>query len=290
MYENILIPTDGSKGAEGGVEHGLRIARRYDATVHTLFVVEPVYPTADFEDFTTNWNTIKEAFRDQGERVTEEVADRVDEHGLKAVTSVQEGSPHGVILDYADENDIDLIAMGTHGRTGLRRYLMGSVTERVIRSSEVPVLAAKAPKEDDRKGDYNNVLIPTDGSRGVERAIEHGLNIADEFDANLHALYVIDTDIVNWSTLLDTFSEEGEVATKEIEKRAASFNMGTTTEVVEGTPHEEILDYIKKKNIDLVVMGTHGRSGLDRLFIGSVTSKVVRSSEVPVLTVRMVED
>ncbi|MDY6774545.1 MAG: universal stress protein [Halobacteria archaeon] len=144
---------------------------------------------------------------------------------------------------------------------------------------------------------YDRILIPTDASQGTNKAVENGLDIAEKYDATVHALYVVDTSAYstlpadyNWEAVHSAFEREGEEATTEIEKAAEEKGVEIVTEVEEGVPPRTILDYADDNGIDLIVMGTHGKSGFDRLLLGSVTEKVVRKSEIPVLTVRMVED
>lgn len=140
MYDDILIPTDGSDGALQAFEHALELAETYDSTVHLLYVVEPLH-SADI-----GTEQVLDAMRAEGERSLEELAERADSNGVEAVTVVRVGSPHREILEYADEEGMDLIVMGTHGRTGLNRYLLGSVTEKVVRISETPVLTIRRDK------------------------------------------------------------------------------------------------------------------------------------------------
>ncbi len=137
MYDDILIPTDGSDGALKAFEHALELAEMYDSTVHLLYVVEPIH-TAD-----VGTEQVLDAMRAEGERSLKELADRAEPNGVEAVTEVRIGSPHREILEYADEEGMDLIVMGTHGRTGLSRHLLGSVTEKVVRISETPVLTVR---------------------------------------------------------------------------------------------------------------------------------------------------
>ena len=137
MYETILVPTDGSEAVDDAVERALDLARQYGATIHALYVVQPVY-TVD-----GGFDRIYDALEATGEAATRDVADRAEAAGVDAVTEVSLGSPHREILDYAAENDVDLIVMGTHGRTGLDRYLLGSVTEKVVRLADVPVLTVR---------------------------------------------------------------------------------------------------------------------------------------------------
>ncbi|MDY6788651.1 MAG: universal stress protein [Candidatus Nanohaloarchaea archaeon] len=138
---------------------------------------------------------------------------------------------------------------------------------------------------------YSDILIPTDGSRAIREAVEHGLNIAEKYNATVHTLYVVDLRIsyhgVFQDHLLEKLEKEGEKAVGEIEERAESRGLKTKKEVVTGIPYEEILDYSENHGIDMIAMGTHGRTGIGRLIIGSTTENVVRHSSVPVMTVRM---
>ncbi|MFC6835225.1 universal stress protein [Halomarina ordinaria] len=146
MYDTILVPTDGSPGAQSAVEKAFDLAETYDATVHALNVVELVY-TYDFDP-----GRLLDQLRAAGERATEDVATAGRERGIDIVTAVERGSPHEVIVEYAADHDVDLIVIGTHGRRGVRRALLGSVTERVIRLADVSVLVTRR-KEDTGEGD-----------------------------------------------------------------------------------------------------------------------------------------
>jgi nucleotide-binding universal stress UspA family protein len=138
---------------------------------------------------------------------------------------------------------------------------------------------------------YDDILIPTDGSDASKRAVEHAIDMARTYDARLHALYVVDTGAystldVGAEMLLDALEEEGEATVKRVEEMAGDAGVSVSTEIASGTPHRTILDYAEDHDVDLIVMGTHGRTGLDRYLLGSVTERVVRTADVPVLTVR----
>lgn len=141
MYDDILIPTDGSDAALAALDHALPIAERFGATVHALSVVE----TDPLEHSAPALNSAerREALRAEADRATAAVEERADDRGVASAADVVEGVPETAILDYVDDREIDLIAMGTHGRTGLDRYLIGSVTERVIRRVDVPVVVVR---------------------------------------------------------------------------------------------------------------------------------------------------
>lgn len=139
MYDTILIPTDGSEGTYEAVRQGLELARTFDATVHALYAVDQTYPAAQW-DFTT------EREEDIATRAIDAVAEEAAEMDVRVEKKVRRGVPHEEIIAYAEDNDADLIVMGTHGRTGIDRFVTaGSVTERVVRFSPVPVLTARLP-------------------------------------------------------------------------------------------------------------------------------------------------
>jgi len=133
---------------------------------------------------------------------------------------------------------------------------------------------------------YKDILVPTNGSQGAKDALEHSIEIASQWDATLHTLYVVDTRLARSGPLLETLRDEGRKAVRDVEVAGTQAGLTVVTEIGEGNPHEEILDYISKHGIDMVIMGTHGRTGLDRAVMGSVAERVVRRSPAPVLTVR----
>jgi len=143
MYERILVPTDGSECAAAATEHAVTIADRFDATLHACYVVDVdavahAAPELSLDD-------LRETLREEGAAATAAVAERAAESGVETVETVREGIPEEAIREYADEAAIDLVVMGTHGRQGLDRYLVGSVTERLVRRSDVPVVTVRGP-------------------------------------------------------------------------------------------------------------------------------------------------
>jgi nucleotide-binding universal stress UspA family protein len=137
MYETILVPTDGSEGANAAAQHAVDIASRYDATLHALYVVDvrmsPISTEMDRDE-------VIQLIDQSGERPTTPVLDQAEEKDTPATEAIRLGVPHEIIREYIDENDVDLVVMGTHGRTGLEHTLLGSTTERVVRTVDVPVL------------------------------------------------------------------------------------------------------------------------------------------------------
>ncbi len=142
MYERILLPTDGSETTEHALEHAIDLADRYDAELHVLYVVDATIVADDVDT-----GAIVEEFETAGERIVDDVAEQARAADVESVTTaVVRGTPHREILAYADAHDVDLLVVGTHGRAGIERFLLGSVTEKVVRLSEVPVLVVSRPE------------------------------------------------------------------------------------------------------------------------------------------------
>ncbi|WP_049936416.1 universal stress protein [Haloplanus natans] len=267
MYDTILIPTDGSDAATTAARYGLTLAERFDATVHVLSVVDP-------DRFVTDSvGDVDDLIRRQHERFERRARDAVDRvAGASAVpveTHVVEGRPVTVLAAAIDDYDADLVAMGTHGRSGVDRYLLGSLAERTLRTAHVPVLAVR---EDDAHGaapTIATVLLATDGSEGTERAADHAVTVAAATGAHLHALTVGDDD----------------GPAERVVARAREAGVDATAAVRSGRPHETILGYARNHGADLVVVGTHGRSGVERVLLGSVAERVLRTATRPVLVV-----
>ncbi|MFC6988984.1 universal stress protein [Haloplanus sp. GCM10025708] len=144
---------------------------------------------------------------------------------------------------------------------------------------------------------YDRILVPTDGSTEVERAVDHAIELASTNDASIHALYVVSTKTftglpmeASWESVDRFLREDAEEAVERVRELATTSGIDVATAVAEGKPSREIVEYAEREDCDAVVMGTHGRGGIDRLLLGSVAEAVVRSSSVPVLTVNVREE
>lgn len=146
MYDCILVPTDGSTEGERAVEYAIDLARTHDATLRAIYVVNAAsYGGLPME---TAWDGISDALRDEGQAAVDRVEELAEERGVRVDTAVLEGSPSRVIVDEAQPEKCDLVVMGTHGRGGIDRLLLGSVAERVVRSSPVPVLTVRVGEDE----------------------------------------------------------------------------------------------------------------------------------------------
>lgn len=271
MVERILFPTDGSAGAMSTLEHALDLAVDHDASVDVLTVAGTDGDAPDRE-------------------VLELAAERVEERGLSGETVLRTGRPYQEILSYAESIDVDLLVMPTHGRTGLQRLLLGSVTARVMRLSDTPVLTARPAAE--LRYPYRQVLVPTDGSRCAEAALEVGVDLAARAGTPLSVLSVVETtrrdanvrSSASRARVRDRGRSVVDTAVTQARERGHA-NVSGVVETGSSVP-AVVKEYIAEKDVDLLVVGTHGRTGLDRYLFGGVTEQLVRTSPVPVLTVR----
>lgn len=144
MYDTILLPTDGSEAVAGAIDHAIELAQASDATLHVLYVVDTGAMVAVPE---VESRTIQGVLEDAGEQAIADVRERARENDVDLVTVIERGRVHRKIIDYANDHDVDLIVMGTQGRSGLDRVLLGSVADRVIRQAGRPVLVKRSPSE-----------------------------------------------------------------------------------------------------------------------------------------------
>jgi nucleotide-binding universal stress UspA family protein len=290
MYDTILVPTDGSGGAEAAAGHALNLAAAFGSRIHVLSVVDERtgegVPRTDWKRNRDRDGPLEEHARDAVGALEETVVGA----GVECRTAVQHGSPHEEILAYAGDHGVDVVAMGTHGRTGLSRLLLGSVTERIVRTSDVPVLSSRRQPDGDT---YDRILVPTDGSDTASAAVDHALGLAEQFGATVHAVAVIDTSALAGAfdggpvvdDVVADVTEGCERAVAGVADRCADRGVAAVTAVEQGTPYRVLADYVDEAGIDIVAMGTHGRRGVGRYLLGSVTERVVRTSDVPVLSV-----
>ncbi|WP_276248378.1 universal stress protein [Haladaptatus sp. YSMS36] len=285
MYENILFPVDESEDSREILRHVGELANWADATVHLLFVADTTR-----DSVTVVENTVVDALVEEGEDIVEDAGKTLSARGVEYETDVVQGNPAPTIVEYAERYGHDLIVMATHGRTGLSRYLHGSVSEKVVRLASVPVLTARMQPDEQLVFPYENVLIPTDGSAGALRAAKHGLALAESLNATAHVLSVVDDASLGFD-IRSAFPEQAheQAATEAIEElvtEAESFGLSEIVEHLEhGDPVDAILDCIDANDIHVVVLGTTGRRRTERILLGSVAEKTVRSAPVPVLTV-----
>lgn len=263
---SLLLATDGSEFSEGAVREGIRLAKTCGSKVTALRVMEFNPELEALEpDFVEKMETEAGAY-------VKSVKERAEKEGVTCDTLIKRSeSPYARIVDEASGLKADMIVMGRRGRTGLKRLLMGSVTARVVGHSPVNVLVV--PRAAELK--FKNILVATDGSRFSEAAALEAACIAKSCGSNLFALSVADAE-----------AGEAEENAKKAKAIAEEYGAGAETVVERGRAYEVIAKTAKEKNADLIVVGSHGRTGIERLLMGGVTERVIGLSESAVLVVK----
>jgi nucleotide-binding universal stress UspA family protein len=300
----ILVPIDFSESSMEALLRAVDIARPLDATLTLLHVIDypgycySVVPFVEIDFFMQ--------FEDAARAQLDEVIRRLSAEYPKARASLRQGSVSAEVLSEIEKVRPDLVVMGTHGRHGVARAMLGSVAERVVRFSPVPVLTVHQREAgDDGSHDaaagarrpIRKILVPIDFGDVANHALDVAIDLAAAIGATVTVLHAyeypsLDADVALGIGALyappDPNRTAQEALSAAIEPRR---NRGVVLEGIlrEGNAASKIVESAKTSAADLIVMGTHGRRGLARTFIGSVAEQVVRSSSVPVLTVHASE-
>ncbi len=296
--KRILFPTDFSRCAEQALVHALAYAEKYRAELHLLHAVvlhgydpyNPDHNLAEVEE-----QIVESLQKDASQRMAVAI-DPATEKKLTVVRVEKRGvSTAPVILEYAEENAIDLIVMGTHGRRGLGQLFLGSVAEAVVREAGCSVLTVREQKDPKPASDMDTMLVPIDFSEHSRRALEYAKKIATAFEARLQLLHVVEQMIhpsfyaIGKTSILDLDPDIVGRSQREMERwlqEVEGPNVSAETFVIDGRANRDIVKFAEDHDSDLIVIATHGLSGLDRFLMGSVTQKVVRRAPCPVFTVK----
>jgi nucleotide-binding universal stress UspA family protein len=200
-----------------------------------------------------------------------------------------EGEPHEVLVDVADAKKADLIALGTHGRKGLKKLFLGSVTSRVIVSSPCDVLVVNKQRAD-FKGKYGSILLSYDGSEFSKRALIRSCEMARLDGSDITALYVIPQEEMPeffiTESMKNTLKKEAEKIMEGAKKLAADNSITIKTEVMEGNEAERLVETASRLKSDLIIRGPHGWTGLNKAVMGSIIENVIIHAPCPVLTIK----
>ncbi len=295
MFTKLLIPLDGSKNAAKVVPLARVLAATLKLPVELLEVIDVAAVSARLTAETADKF---DSLITEGESVSREHLNEIAANfsGGRVACSVERGKPADVIIERAALEPGTLIAMATHGRSGVDRWMLGSVAEKVLRGSRNPLFLVRANEDDslDPGATIKSVLVPLDGSELAASVLPTVVEIAKTLDLDvvLCRAYEIDQSayygreefVPNYTDLLDQLKENAEdylSKAADLLKRAGLNKVSCIA--LAGSGAEQIADYSRQHPDAMVVMCTHGRSGVSRWVLGSVTEKVVRHSSDPVL-------
>lgn len=297
MYEKVLVPLDGSSFAERVLPHLEFLLSPQQTELILLRVMEPYHFIAapDFPPAATPLD--REEQEEAIQAYLDEVKGELQEAGFTVHTRIAIGDVASGICDEAEDQNVDLIAMTTHGRGGLSRWAFGSVADRVVRSAYQPIFLVRGTTEACQPGEIGRILVPLDGSDLAEQALPAARSIAHEKGAELVLLRVVEplsdreaaAMYATWSSVDDVYAHrltEAEQYLGDVQAELQKEGLSATALVEEGHPATVILDVEELEDVNLVVMSTHGRSGLARWVYGSVADKVLREAVCPLLLIR----
>ncbi len=279
---NILCPVDFFPASEGAATYAAEIALAYDARLKLVHVVSPIVSTYKFP---MNPADVVKRAKEESEAKLKAIRERMKNAGVKVTAEVRVGNPQSEIKQAIETGKPDLVVMGTHGRKGVERWFLGSVTESLLRHSPVPLLTVSPAS---RTGDcrFRQIAVTTDFSDGTAAAIAYAFSIAGENESRVDLLHVVD------DVGLDITERYGDPVLKNIKKKLESLvpaaakdwcDVGTTIEA--GTPYRVILKFVEQTKPDLLVMNIHGKNMLDRVLLGTTADRVVRAATCPVMLI-----
>ena len=300
MYKNILVPTDCSGFDREAIRVALRIAARGDAKVNLVRVLT----TGAFFGMAASPDAAAlsgEAMRQEHDSALAELyalaAECRNAGEYKVTVSIEQGPVPDALESYAKRNEIDLIVISSHGRSGISRLSLGSVTDSLIRHTTIPVLVVKPPSSylnPQVHEAFRRIVVPLDGSALAEQVLNPVMTLAALDDAEIKLLYVLKPELVDGNYSADRILPwwEKDVAasqaylfgTAEVLRRKG---FAVTTDVVIGeSVSEQITNYAGREKSDLIAIATHGRGGLSRMLRGSVADAVTRTARACILVFR----
>ncbi len=307
MFTRILVPLDGSELAEQVLPYVRILGKGLQARIELLRVFEPVSPSLADPAHGLYLDRIIASVRTQMQDYLENVAASLRKDGLTVSTIVHEGNPAASIVQEAETIPDTLVAISTHGRSGITRWVMGSTTDKVLHATSHPLLIVRV-RDRPVVGPgvkVNSVLVPLDGSTIAEQALPYAVALATALGLNVILLRVTlsaedyalpASDFAGYPlSRIEGLIERGDAEAREYletvcEKLREQGVDSVEGRVVHGHPGGTIIDMTRQIQDCLVAMTTHGVSGLDRWIRGSVANRVVRHSVDPVLVIRAMKD
>jgi len=293
--KNILCATDFSNFSNLTIPYGIALAKEFDAKLYICHVID-FSSIAIYGEFQLNP-------MDQQARIKKQAAEQLDqligEQTVKWEPLISAGHIADEVSRLVEEKEIDLVIAATRGRSGLKRLILGSVTERLMRVLSCPLLVVHSPEHEfvnpiNQQVRLKKILVGCDFSPDSDLAFKHALSLAQEFEATLHLAHVIEPSVYKDLTQPEnTLGEEIQQGlhdrlTKKllamVPEEARNWCTPTTC-ILEGQPYEELGRYANAENMDMIVLGVRGHGLVKTLFLGSTTDRVVRQAPCPVLSV-----
>jgi len=284
VLRKILVPLDGSKTAESVLPYVKYLATRFGSGIEVMGV----------------------GVGRKNRRVNRLVDDYINttasslrSEKVEADPVIIYGSAADRILSYSKQNDIDLIIMATHGRSGVTRWWMGSVAEKVVSQAITPVLLIPSKKQKasqaKRDASISKILVPLDGSDTGQAALDHVELVARETGASVHLLQVIsppgamETSVfgnAEWDSFFKAMQDAANDYLGSVIEGLKGKGITAKCDIVIGDPADQIIESAEKNKVNLIAMSTHGRTGIARWVLGSVADKVLHGAKIPMWLVR----
>ncbi|MCC7508869.1 MAG: universal stress protein [Planctomycetes bacterium] len=292
-FERVVIPTDFSDTAQTALNLGAEIAAYYKSAIDLVNAVDAtVYAYAGYP-FASLSKELLSGAEDALRRAKLPAA----ASALQVNRYVLSGNPATEVVEHAKRHGADLIVIGTQGHGAIARFFLGSVADRVLHSATCPVIVTKKPKgtvkhPKKKAKPFSRILFPTDFSKTAGKALARAIALTEDMDAELFVLHVVDDSLVTTHV-----EDERTIILKELRRHALDEmkkqlpaellqNFETIGAVKRGEPGKQICAFAEANHCDLIVMGSHGRTGVERALMGSVADKVVRRAKCSVLIER----
>jgi nucleotide-binding universal stress UspA family protein len=297
QFNHILCATDFSDFSNHTISYGVALAKEFEAKLFVSHVID-LSSVAIYGEFQLDPVGQQNRIMEDADAQLKKLA------GGQAISwepLITVGKPADEISRAVEEKDIDLVITATRGRSGLKRIILGSVTERLMRTLSCPLLVVNSPEHKfisvtDQAVKIEKILVGCDFSPDSGQAFKHALSLAQEFQAELHLAHVIepptqpDLKLEDTPVSVEIQQDYRDLLSRKLKEMVPveARNWCTPkTSLLEGQPYEEIVRYAESKDIDMIVLGVRGHGLVKTLFLGSTTDRVVRRSPCPVLSVSL---
>jgi nucleotide-binding universal stress UspA family protein len=297
LIDEVIVPTDFSPAAASAVSYAMALAARVHANVRLVHVVEPT-------PFMSTLNAMPIVLPDEEvvQWAEKELANIAAAHPLpdSAVTfEVRVGNPREQIAAISPAKNSTVMVISTHGRTGLKHLLMGSVAESIVRHASCPVLVVRgiargAVSPGPNEARFDRIVVPVDFSEASEAAVHYAARFSREFGGDLIAMHCVhyqtplagtESGAFDFTQLYDTLRASAAAKLDEVVRRNVPSGVDVRREIRVGPPRGEIPDFAVRVTADLIICTSHGRTGLSHVFLGSTAESVVRHAPCPVLVI-----